>query len=168
MAWPLAVIPLVCGCLELGLWPSGRLNTLVAGPLAVLGEKWLWLQTRCTTRMIAICYAFRRLSGSMQTIDIAAVLDRKDVHEERRKITTRKTQERYFQKSLGHPSLPTALFVLADSRSYLTMLRICRFKKIALSYKWCCSTRDRRRRPQNMNKMKKKRRRSRRRRRRNK
>ena len=82
----------------------------------------------------------------------------------RRKITTMDTQERYFQNSLGHPSLPTALFFLADSRHYLTMLRICRFKKIALSYKWCCSTRVRRRRPQNMNKMKKKRRRSRRRR----
>ena len=35
--------------------------------------------------MIAICYAFRRLSGSMQTIDIAAVLDHKDVHEEKTK-----------------------------------------------------------------------------------
>lgn len=81
----MAVIPLVCGCLELGLWPCGRLNTLVAGPVAVLGEKWLWIETRSTTRMIAICYAFRRLSGSMQTIDIAAVLDRKDVHEEKTK-----------------------------------------------------------------------------------
>ena len=65
-----------------------------------------------------------------------------------RKITTMDTQERYFQNSLGHPSLPTALFFLADSRHYLTMLRICRFKEIALSYKWCCSTRVRRRRPQ--------------------
>ena len=74
----------------------------------------------------------------------------------RRKITTRKTQERYFQNSLGHPSLPTALFVLADSRHYLTMLRICRFKNIALSYKWCCSTKVRRRRPQNLNKNRRK------------
>ena len=158
MAWPVAVIPLVCGCLELGLWPCGGLNTLVAGPVAVFGEKWLWMETRSTTTMMAICYACRRLSGSMQTIDIAAVLHRKDVHEENTKDHYQYNASRYFQNSLGLPSLPTALFFLADSRHYLTMLRICRFKEIALSYKWCCSTRGRRRRPQNMNKMKKKRR----------
>ena len=33
--------------------------------------------------MIAICSAFRRPSGSMRTIDIAAVLHRKEAHEER-------------------------------------------------------------------------------------
>ena len=27
-----------CGRLELGLWPCGRLNTMVAGPVAVLSE----------------------------------------------------------------------------------------------------------------------------------
>ena len=37
----------------------------------------------------------------------------------RRKITTMDTQERYFHNSLGHPSLPTALFFLADPRALL-------------------------------------------------
>ena len=37
----------------------------------------------------------------------------------RRKITTMDTQERYFQNSLGHPSLPTALFFLADPRAVI-------------------------------------------------
>ena len=37
----------------------------------------------------------------------------------RRKITTMDTQERYFQNSLGHPSLPTALFFLADPRALI-------------------------------------------------
>ena len=32
---PVAVIPLACGRLELGLWPCGRLDTMVAGPVAV-------------------------------------------------------------------------------------------------------------------------------------
>ena len=32
---PGAVIPLACGRLELGLWPCGRLDTMVAGPVAV-------------------------------------------------------------------------------------------------------------------------------------
>ena len=36
-----------------------------------------------------------------------------------RKITTMDTQERYFQNSLGHPSLPTALFFLADPRALI-------------------------------------------------
>ena len=35
---PVAVIPLACGRLELGLWPCGRLDTMVAGPVAVLSE----------------------------------------------------------------------------------------------------------------------------------
>ena len=35
---PVAVIPLACGRLELGLWPCGRLETMVAGPVAVLSE----------------------------------------------------------------------------------------------------------------------------------
>ena len=30
-----------CGRLELGLWPCGRLNTMVAGPVAVLSENGL-------------------------------------------------------------------------------------------------------------------------------
>ena len=38
IAGPVAVIPLACGRLELGLWPCGRLNTMVAGPVAVLSE----------------------------------------------------------------------------------------------------------------------------------
>ena len=37
----------------------------------------------------------------------------------RRKITTMDTQERYFQNSLGHPSLPTAVFFLADPRALI-------------------------------------------------
>ena len=37
----------------------------------------------------------------------------------RRKITTMDTQERYFQNSLGHPSLPTALFFLANPRALI-------------------------------------------------
>ena len=37
----------------------------------------------------------------------------------RRKITTMDTQERYFQNSLRHPSLPTALFFLADPRALI-------------------------------------------------
>ena len=37
----------------------------------------------------------------------------------KRKITTMDTQERYFQNSLGHPSLPTALFFLADPRALI-------------------------------------------------
>ena len=37
----------------------------------------------------------------------------------RRKITTMDTQERYFQNSLGHPSLPTASFFLTDSRELI-------------------------------------------------
>ena len=55
---PVAVIPLACGRLELGLWPCGRLE-----------GKWLWMGTRSTTMMIAICLAFRPPSGSMRTID---------------------------------------------------------------------------------------------------
>ena len=35
IARPVAVIPLACGRLELGLWPCGRLDTMVAGPVAV-------------------------------------------------------------------------------------------------------------------------------------
>ena len=69
--------------------------------------------------MIAICSAFRRPSGSMRTIDIAAVLHRKEAHEE-------KTEDHYhghagenLQNSLGHPSLPTALFFLADPRALI-------------------------------------------------
>ena len=38
IAGPVAVIPLACGRLELGLWPWGRLDTMVAGPVAVLSE----------------------------------------------------------------------------------------------------------------------------------
>ena len=38
----------------------------------------------------------------------------------RLKITTMDTQERYFRNSLGHASLPTALFFLADSRALIT------------------------------------------------
>ena len=38
VAGPVAVIPLACGRLELGLWPCGRLDTMVAGPVAVLSE----------------------------------------------------------------------------------------------------------------------------------
>ena len=38
IAGPVAVIPLACGRLELGLWPCGRLDTMVAGPVAVLSE----------------------------------------------------------------------------------------------------------------------------------
>ena len=37
----------------------------------------------------------------------------------KQKITTMDTQERYFQNSLGHPSLPTALFFLADPRALI-------------------------------------------------
>ena len=35
---PVAVIPLACGRLELGLWPCGRLDTMVAGPVAVVSK----------------------------------------------------------------------------------------------------------------------------------
>ena len=35
IAGPVAVIPLACGRVELGLWPCGRLDTMVAGPVAV-------------------------------------------------------------------------------------------------------------------------------------
>ena len=35
IAGPVAVIPLACGRLELGLWPCGRLETMDAGPVAV-------------------------------------------------------------------------------------------------------------------------------------
>ena len=52
------IFPLACGRLELGLWPCGRLE-----------GKWLWMGTRSTTMMIAICFAFRPPSGSMRTID---------------------------------------------------------------------------------------------------
>ena len=38
IAGPVAVIPLACGRLELGLWPCGRLDTMVAGPVAVLSK----------------------------------------------------------------------------------------------------------------------------------
>ena len=38
IAGPVAGIPLACGRLEMGLWPCGRLNTMVAGPVAVLSE----------------------------------------------------------------------------------------------------------------------------------
>ena len=34
----MAVIPLACGRLELGLWPCGRLDTMVAGPVAVFSK----------------------------------------------------------------------------------------------------------------------------------
>ena len=43
----------------------------------------------------------------------------------KRKITTMDTQERYFQNSLGHPSLPTALFFLADSRALIRSTVFC-------------------------------------------
>ena len=111
MAWPVAVIPLVCGCLELGLWPCGSLNTLVAGPVAVFGQKWLWMETRSPTTMMAICYAFRRLSGSMQTIDIAAVLHRKDVHEEKTKYHYQYNAGEVFPE-LTRTSIATDRFVL--------------------------------------------------------
>ena len=35
---PVAVIPLACGRLEPGLWPCGRLDTMVAGPVAVFSK----------------------------------------------------------------------------------------------------------------------------------
>ena len=35
----MAVIPLACGRLKPGLWPCGGLNTMDAGPVAVLSEK---------------------------------------------------------------------------------------------------------------------------------
>ena len=36
IAGPVAVIPLACGRLELGLWPCGRLDTMVARPVTVI------------------------------------------------------------------------------------------------------------------------------------
>ena len=38
IAGAVAVIPLPCGRLEMGLWPCGRLDTMLAGPVAVLSE----------------------------------------------------------------------------------------------------------------------------------
>ena len=38
IAGPVAVIPLACGRLELGLWSCGRLDTMVVGPAAALSE----------------------------------------------------------------------------------------------------------------------------------
>ena len=37
----------------------------------------------------------------------------------RQKIATMDTQEMNFENSLGHPSLPTALFFLADPRALI-------------------------------------------------
>ena len=49
----------------------------------LLERKLHWMGTSSTTTMIAISSAFRRPSGSMRTIDIAAVLHRKEAHEEK-------------------------------------------------------------------------------------
>ena len=62
------------GCLELGLWSCGSLNTLVAGPVAVLGAMALDKDEVDDEN-----------DGSMKTIVIGAVLDRKDLHEEKTK-----------------------------------------------------------------------------------
>ena len=86
--------------------------------------------TRSTTTMIAICSAFRRPSGSMRTIDIAAVLHRKEAHEE-------KTEDHYHGHAgevfpeLARTSIVTDRFVLL-SRPSSTHKIISR--KIA-----CCS-----------------------------
>ena len=45
----------------MGLWPSSAM--VVA--LELLESNWLWMEARSTTTMIAICFAFRRPSGSM-------------------------------------------------------------------------------------------------------
>ena len=80
--------------------------------------------------MIAICSAFRRPSGSMRTIDIAAVIHRKEAHEE-------KTEDHYHGHAgevfpeLARTSIATDRFVLL-SRPSSTHKIISR--KIA-----CCS-----------------------------
>ena len=112
-AGPVTVIPV--GLLEIkwmGLWPSSEM--LVA--LKLPESKWLWMGTRSTTTMIAICSAFRRPSGSMRTIDIAAVLHRKEAHEE-------KTEDHYHGHAgevfpeLARTSIATDRFVLLSRPS---------------------------------------------------
>ena len=66
--------------------------------------------------MIAICSAFRRPSGSMRTIDIAAVLHRKEAHEEN-------TEDHYHGHAgevfpeLARTSIATDRFVLLSRPS---------------------------------------------------
>ena len=66
--------------------------------------------------MIAICFAFRRPSGSMRTIDIAVVLHRKEAHEE-------KTEDHYHGHAgevfpeLARTSIATDRFVLLSRLS---------------------------------------------------
>ena len=61
--------------------------------------------------MIAICSAFRRPSGSMRTIDIAAVLHRKEAHEE-------KTEDHYHGHA-GEVFPELARTSIATDRSFL-------------------------------------------------
>ena len=67
---PVAVIPLACGRLELGLWPCGRLDTTVARPVAVIrlacGRVAVWLQGQPRWLCITIT-TFEPTSTSINT-----------------------------------------------------------------------------------------------------
>ena len=112
-AGPVAVTPVGLHAIRwMGLWPS---SAMVVAP-ELLERKWHWMGTRSTTTMIAICSAFRRPSGSMRTIDIAAVLHRKEAHEE-------KTEDHYHGHAgevfpeLARTSIATDRFVLLSRPS---------------------------------------------------
>ena len=61
-AGPVAVTPVGLHAIRwMGLWPSSAM--VVA--LELLESNWLWMEARSTTTMIAICFAFRRPSGSL-------------------------------------------------------------------------------------------------------
>ena len=64
------------------MWPSGCNGCWACGRLE---QKWIWMGTRTTTTIMAMCSAFRQPSGSIRTIDIAAALHRKEAHEEKTK-----------------------------------------------------------------------------------
>ena len=95
----------------MGLWPS---SAMVVAP-ELFERKCHWMGTKTTT-MIAISSAFRRPSGSMRTIDIAVVLHRKEVHEE-------KTEDHYHGHAgevfpeLARTSIATDRFVLLSRPS---------------------------------------------------
>ena len=104
---PVAVTPV--GLLAkswIGLWP---LSAMLVAP-KLLERKWLWMETRSTTTMMAICYAFRRLSGSMHNRH-CDVLHGKDVHEEKRQDHYQYNAGEVFPE-LTRTSIATDRFVL--------------------------------------------------------
>ena len=112
-AGPVAVTPVGLLAIRwMGLWPSSAM--VVA--LELLERKRHWMGTRSTTTMIAICSAFRRPSGSMRTIDIAAVLHRKEAHEEKTEDHYHGPAEEVFPE-LARTSIATNRFVLLSRPS---------------------------------------------------